>query len=155
MRNKLILWWQGRSERERKILLVWIAIVSLLLLVFGVIEPLSDRITVLEKRIPTLEVQLNKMRSHSGGETRRVQTNQNNGDLRSTLFSLLADKKIQAELRALSSLRTEIRLPQLPIREAIDLLDSLRQESGSRVVILNIKAEATTVQIVAELERAQ
>ena len=155
MLNKFILWWQDRPDRERKILLVWAIVVALLLLWFGVLAPLITRIDVLEKRIPSLEAQLNKMRSRTTGEIRRTQASQSNEDLRSVLFGLLANKETHVELRALSTLRTEVRLPQLQIHEAIDLLDTLRQESGARVVSLNIKSEASTVQIVAELERAQ
>jgi len=80
------------------------------------------------------------------------------GDLRSALFGALAEKKISAELRALSTRRVEMRLPELPIKEALDLLDTLRQASGARVAVLNVKAEVAPggpVRLVVELERTQ
>ena len=153
---KLILWWQGRSARERTILQVWSVTVSVLLLWFGLLAPLVHRIATLEQRVPALEAQLNKMRAHPVAAQHPASAEAAGGDLRSTLFGVLAEKKISAELRALSTARVEMRLPELPIKEVLDLLDTLRQASGVRVSVLNIKAEAapgSPVRLVVELER--
>ncbi len=155
--SKLLLWWQGRSVRERKILLAWSVTVSVLLLWFGSIAPLVHRIATLEQRVPALEAQLNKMRAGTVVAQRKASFSEAaSGDLRSTLFGALAEKKTSAELRALSSARVEMRLPELPIKDALDLLDALRQASGARVAVLNVKAEAapgSPVRLVVELER--
>ena len=154
---KLLLWWQGRSARERTILLAWSVTVGLLLLWFGLLAPLWQRIATLEQRVPALEAQLNKMRARPVATQRTASASEAaDGDLRSTLFGVLAEKKISAELRALSSARVEMRLPELPIKDALDLLDTLRQASGVRVAVLNVKAEAapgSPVRLVVELER--
>jgi len=154
---KLLLWWQGRSVRERKILLAWGVTVSVLLLWFGLLAPLWQRIATLERRVPALEAQLNKMRARPAATQRTASSGEAaGGDLRSTLFGALAEKKISAELRALSTRRVEMRLPELPIKDALDLLDTLRQASGARVAVLNVKAEAapgSPVRLVVELER--
>jgi len=155
--SKLLFWWQGRSARERTVLQVWSVTVSVLLLWFGLIAPLMQRIATLEQRVPTLEVQLNKMRARPVASQRPASLAEAvGGDLRSTLFGALAEKKISAELRALSTTRVEMRLPELPIKEGLDLLDTLRQASGARVAVLNLKAEdapGSPVRLVVELER--
>ena len=158
MQEKLILLWQGRSRRERTILCAWGGIVVVLLLWFAVLSPLLQRIATLEKRVPVLEAQLNKMRARPA-EHKRTQSavNPANGDLRSTLFGLLAERKISAELRALSTERVEMRLPELPMGEVLELLDALRWETGTRVAVMNVKTEAATgsvSRVVVELERA-
>jgi len=155
--TKLLLWWQGRSVRERKILMAWSVAVTVLLLWFGLIAPLWQRIATLERRVPELETQLNKMRARPVAIQRTAPSGDAaGGDLRSTLFGALAERKISAELRALSAARVEMRLPELPVKDALDLLDALRQASGARVAVLNVKAEAapgSPVRLVVELER--
>ena len=157
MQEKLILWWQGRSPRERTILFAWGSAVTILLLWFAVLSPLLQRIATLEKRVPVLEAQLNKMRARPV-ENRRTQSAANpaNGDLRSTLFGLLAERNVSAELRALSTARVEMRLPELPMGEVLELLDALRRETATRVAVMNVKTEAagSAARVVVELERA-
>ena len=157
MQEKLILWWQGRSPRERTILYAWGGAVTVLLLWFAVLSPLLQRIATLEKRVPVLEAQLNKMRARPV-ENRRTQSAANpaNGDLRSTLFGLLAERNVSAELRALSTARVEMRLPELPMGEVLELRDALRRETATRVAVMNVKTEAawSAARVVVELERA-
>ncbi|MFZ4538648.1 type II secretion system protein GspM [Propionivibrio sp.] len=158
MKEKITFWWQARSIREQKTLLAWGLAFVALLMWFAIISPLSKRIDQLEKRIPELETRLNTMRSQPLNEIRAQGiTSKNGADLRSTLFRLLADKNISAELRALSSSRVEIRLPGLPMKDALALLESLRQESGARVVVLNAKTEAASsgdARVIVEMEYA-
>lgn len=158
MQEKLILWWQGRSPRERTILFAWGSAVTILLLWFAVLSPLLQRIATLEKRVPVLEAQLNKMRARPADSKRSPSAaNPAQGDLRSTLFGLLAERKINAELRALSNARVEMRLPELPMGEVLELLDALRRETGTRVAVMNVKTEAaagSAARVVVELERA-
>ena len=157
---KIAFWWQARTDRERKVLAAWSAVVVLLLLWFGVLSPLFQRIDALEKRVPMLESQLNRMRARplDAGRTSGAQVAAQAGeDLRSVLFGVLAERKISAELRALSTSRVEMRLPELPMKEALDLLDALRQETGTRVAVLNVSTEAapkSAARVVVELERA-
>ncbi|GHU33475.1 hypothetical protein AGMMS50256_25460 [Betaproteobacteria bacterium] len=156
--QKLGQWWQERSGRERRILVAWAATVAVLSLWFGVCAPLFQRIAVLEKQVPELEILLNRMRTQSpavksaGGAVVR----QSNEDLRSVLFGQLAERKITAELRALSPTRVEMRLPEMPMKEALEILDALRQETGSHVVVFGARSEAPSsgsARIVVELER--
>ncbi len=158
MQEKLILWWQGRSDRERTILRAWGVAVGALLLWFAVLSPLFQRIATLEKRVPVLEAQLNKMRARPVESKRSPSAaNPAQGDLRSTLFGMLAERNVSAELRALSNARVEMRLPELPMGEALVLLEALRRETGTRVAVLNVKTEAASgsvSRVVVELERA-
>ena len=158
MKEKISVWWQGLSAREQRILAIWGTTVALLVLWFAVVSPLRNRIAQLETRVPELEARLNAMRAQPIDTPRAAgASTKDNLDLRSTLFRLLSDKKTSAELRALSNSRVEMRLPELPMKDALDLLDYLRQESASRVVVFNAKTESATgdlSRIVVELERA-
>ena len=114
MRQKAILWWQALSERERRILRIWALAVLALLVWFALLAPLNKRIAQLETRIPQLESRLNAMRAvPSSAPQAKTSANKDSADLRSTLFRLLSEKKISAELRALSSTRVEVRLPEM------------------------------------------
>jgi len=159
MRRKVTIWWQARSDRERLSLLVWSGGAALVLIWLVVLSPLSRRVAYLEKRVPELETRLGVMRAQpldkslAQGENRKSEA-----DLRSALFSLLSERKVSAELRALSSSRVEMRLPGMPMKDALELLMFMRQESGARVLVLNVKTDAASdasAHVVAELERAQ
>lgn len=153
-------WWQERSGQERRILLLWVAVVAALALWFGVCAPLLQRIAVIERRVPELEMLLNRMRAQpssgqsAAGEAAARQTGE---DLRSVLYGQLAERSISAELRALSSVRVEMRLPEMPIGGALEALDALRQQTGVRVVVFSARSDGSTggnVRVVVELERA-
>lgn len=156
LKDKALLWWQARSPRERAILLAWAVAATVLLLWFAVLSPLARRIDQLEQRVPELESKLYAMRAQPPGASRAPRAT-SAADLRSTLYRLLADKKISGELRALSSSRVELRLPELPMKDAFELLEFLRQQSGARVVVFNAKSEAAPAaasRVVVELEVA-
>ena len=156
LQNKAQLWWQARSPRERAILSAWAIIACVLLLWFAVLSPLGRRIDQLEQRVPELEAKLYAMRSQPLVAPRAPGAT-SAADLRSTLYGLLADRKISGELRALSTSRVELRLPELPMKDVVELLEFLRQQSGARVVVFNAKSEAapaTASRVVVELEVA-
>ena len=156
MRIKLTRWWQACSSRERVILTGWGLAMLALLLWFAVVAPLGKRIGQLEQRIPELETRLNAMRSQTLSEVHAAKAGSASAaDLRSTLLRALGERKISAELRALSSSRVEMRLPGLPINDALDLLESLRRESGARIVVVSANAPSgTAARLVLEFERA-
>ena len=167
MRKKLSLWWFACSPRERTLLMVWTPVMLALLLWFAVVAPLSRRIDQLERRVPELESRLNAMRSQSRvdpvvGSSSRIGAGAAAGsrtaaDLRSALFRALGDRKISAELRTLSSSRVEMRLPELPMKDALDLLVALRRETGARVVAFNASSEPAgrvTARLLVEFESA-
>jgi type II secretory pathway component PulM len=156
--QKIEQWWQGRSERERRILMLWAVAVAALALWFGAISPLFQRIAFLERRTPELEMQLNRMRARpAAAENAPAATAGTAGeDLRSALYGQLAERKISAELRALSTTRVEMRLPEMPMKEALDTLDVLRRQTGARVASFGAKgdgAPGANVRVVVELER--
>ena len=156
LKDKALLWWNARSPRERTILVLWTTVATFLLVWFAVLSPLGRRIDQLEQRVPELESKLYAMRAQPLGPA-RAPSAASAADLRSTLYRLLADKKISGELRALSSSRVELRLPELPMSEAVELLEFLRQQSGARVVVFNAKtdpAPAAASRLVVELEVA-
>ena len=156
MKDRAVLWWHARSPRERIILVVWAIAAALLLLWFAVLSPLGRRIDQLEQRVPELESKLYSMRSQPLNSPRPASAT-SAADLRSALYRLLAERKISGELRALSSSRVELRLPELPMHEALELLELLRRESGARVVVFNAKtdpAPAAASRLVVEFEVA-
>ena len=123
VQEKILVWWHARSDRERKILLAWSVSAALLLLWFALLSPLFQRMATLEQRVPQLEAQLNRMRTRPVDAPRAASTGGAAGaDLRSTLYGLLAERKLSAELRSLSNSRVEMRLPELPMKEALDML---------------------------------
>lgn len=150
-------WWQGCSRWERHLLATWTIVAAALALWFGGLAPLFSRVAVLERRIPELEIQLNRMRAPPpAGRAAAVAVPQPSEDLRSVIYGQLAKHKISAELRALSPVRVEMRLSEMPLPEALELLDNLRRQSGARVAVFNVRGTATDgglVRIVAELER--
>ena len=158
LQEQLLPWWQGRSVRERRLLAVWVAAVAVLALGFGVVAPLVQRIAVLEKRVPELERLLTRMRAQppAGKGAAAAAAPPSGEDLRSALYGQLAERKLSAELRALSPTRVEMRLPELPMQDALDLLDALRRQTGARVAVFGAKSDGAAGQaarLVVELER--
>lgn len=157
LQEQLLPWWQGRSVRERRLLAVWVAAVAVLALGFGVVAPLVQRIAVLEKRVPELERLLTRMRAQPPAVKGTAAAAPPSGeDLRSALYGQLAERKLSAELRALSPTRVEMRLPELPMQDALDLLDALRRQTGARVAVFGAKSDGAAGQaarLVVELER--
>jgi type II secretory pathway component PulM len=155
--KKLQAWWRERSGRERWIFTSWTMTVAVLVFWFGVCNPLFGRIAVLEKRVPELEMLLNRMRTQQPvGQRVGVAAQQTGEDLRGALYGRIAEHKISAELRALSPSRVEMRLPEMSMPEALEVLDNLRRQTGSRVVVFSAKSDASSgqgVRVVAELER--
>lgn len=188
MRERLQHWWCSRSDRERRFLAAWGAAAAALLVWFGGVSPLAQRIAVLEKRVPQLEGQLMRMQQsrtlsrenthppastrpianvagatlplEGGGDSHGIRGNLgagNGGDLRSSLLAVLVERGVRAELNPLASSRVEMRLPELPLREALALIDVLRQASATRVSKLDIQVDAQpggVARTVVELERA-
>ncbi|MBS1157100.1 MAG: Type secretion system protein [Proteobacteria bacterium] len=157
MKARLIQFWQSRSLREQKILAVWGVLVGTVLLVFGLILPLQQQISRLQRSIPVLEGQLFAMRAQPTPGMRPSQAASAQGDLRSTLFQLLSTRKTAADLRSLSAERVELRLPELPINEALALADGLRQDADARITTLSIKRESANgpARVVLEMERSR
>lgn len=156
LQDKLWPWWQGRSPRERAMLAAWMVVVAVLALGLGVVVPLVQRIAFLEKRLPQLEQAVSQMRIPlSAGQEAPAPVPQSDGDLRSVVYSQLAELKLNGELRALSPTRVEIRLPAMPMQNGLDLLNTLRQRTGARIAVLGVKSGGDQgPQLVAELERA-
>ncbi|MDR1936304.1 MAG: type II secretion system protein M [Candidatus Accumulibacter sp.] len=159
IQQKLGQWWQERSGRERRILAAWLAAVALLALWFGVCAPLFQRIAALEKRVPELEMLLNRMRARpsAGKSVADAAARPGGEDLRSVLYAQLAESGISAELRALSPTRVEMRLPEMPVKEALDVLDAMRQQAGARVAVFGARSDGSasgTARVVVELESA-
>lgn len=158
MKRKFEQFWTLRSPSERKFLLAWSALLIGALAYFLLLSPLFQRIGLLQKSIPVLETQLFAMRAQPNvGGGKNISSVSATEDLRSSLFRLLANQQINADLRSISAKRIELRLPEMPAAEALERLDKLRQEAAARIVALSIKASATTnlVQIILEMERDQ
>lgn len=156
MQQKIIQWWNTRPPREQFILRASGITLALMLCFGGVIAPLNARISTLEKRIPTLESQLTKMHvTQLPSKGKGHQSKEVSGDLRSQIFSLLSEKKVSAELRAVSSSKVEMRLPPMPAQEVMPLLSWLKDETGTRLNSVTIHSDQTpsTPRFIVELER--
>lgn len=150
----LIQFWLARSPREQKTLTLWGAVAGTLLLVFGLILPLQQQISRLQRSIPVLESQLFAMRAQPAQGLRPVSAHAT-GDLRTTLFQLIGGQKHSIDLRSISAERVELRLPALPVAEALALADGLRRDAQARIALLAIQNEGKdkTVRLVLEMER--
>lgn len=154
MKQRIVLFWQARNAREQKILLAWAAVMALVLLYSAVISPLQTRITRLQRSIPALESQLFAMRAQPPQAMRPASAN-TTGDLRTTLFQLIGAQKRSIDLRSISAERVELRLPALPVNEALSLADSLRRDAQARIAMLAIQNDGkdNAVRLVLEMER--
>lgn len=156
MKQRIVLFWQSRNAREQKILLAWAMIMALILLYSAVISPLQTRITRLQHSIPALESQLFAMRAQPPQAMRPASANAHSGsDLRTSLFQLIGAQKRSIDLRSISAERVELRLPALPVDEALLLADNLRRDAQARIAMLAIQNDGkdNTVRLVLEMER--
>ncbi len=155
-KQKFEQFWSTRSPKEQKLLQLWAGVIGIAAIYLLVISPLTSRIGQLKKSIPQLESQLFAMRSQPMQGPRSGQAAVK-GDLRSVLFQLLANKKINVDVRSISAERVELRLPEMPVAEALALADDLRRDAAAKVAMLSLKKGSGNglVQMVLEMERAQ
>lgn len=154
--EKTTAWWRERSERERRILVPWAVAVTVLAFWFGFWHPLSERIAVLEKRASELARVLNHMHAQAASPRAAVAAQAAGEDLRGALYARIAERGIGAELRAHSPSRVEMRLPEMPLPEALEILDTLRQQTSARVAAFSARRDESSgqdVRVVVELER--
>lgn len=128
--------WRARAPREQLILMLGSAalLVGLYLLAVGALQ---QRIGSLQKQAP--ELLLNSYEIASGGQANTAPVR--GSDLRSDLYKILAERNVEAELRALSPQQVEMRLPDQTAGALLGSLHTLRQAVGARVVSLQIRAE--------------
>lgn len=155
-KQKFEQFWSARSPKEQKLLQLWAGVIGIAAIYLLVISPLSARIGQLKKGIPQLESQLFAMRAQPMPGLRSGLAAVK-GDLRSVLFQLLANKKINVDVRSISAERVELRLPEMPVAEALALADDLRRDAAAKVAMLSLKKGSGNglVQMVLEMERAQ
>ena len=155
-KQKFEQFWSARSPKEQKLLQLWAGVIGIAAIYLLVISPLSARIGQLKKGIPQLESQLFAMRAQPMPGPRSGLAAVK-GDLRSVLFQLLANKKINVDVRSISAERVELRLPEMPTEMALAALEKLRQDSAARIVNLTIKHSTAggPVQVVLEMERGK
>lgn len=151
LETRLRTFWAARNTRERLILAVGgaIAIVAFYLMAVGSI---NKRIQVLQRRLPQLTLDSYEIAT---GSKSMPQHAKRAGDLRSDLFKILAEHKMQADLRVVSSTQVEMRLPDQDARTLINALNTLRLAADARVVSLQLRAvDQNTAGATAMLERA-
>lgn len=156
MKKRLAHFWLARTPSERKLLLLWSTAVLGALVYFALISPLYRRIQQLENTLPQLENQLFAMRSQPAPVAgKQIAGNVENIDLRSAVFQFIGKQQLTADVRSISADRVELRLPEMPVGEALTLLEKLRQETAARIIVMRMKNNAArdAVQVVVEMER--
>lgn len=149
-RQQAVEYWQQRHSRERKMLVIWIAAVSLAILYFGIYAPLNSQISKLSANVPRLEANLLAMR---GSKPDAVRLKTTAGDLRSAVFAALSSKKISADVRSISTTQLELRSAHPSVGEAVQLVHALKAELGAKVIALQIKQDKGLAALVLVLER--
>lgn len=150
-RKQAIEYWQQRHPRERKMLVIWIAAVSLAILYFGIYAPLNSQISKLSANVPRLEANLFAMR---GSKPDAVRVKTTTGDLRSAVFAALSAKKISADVRSISTTQLELRSSHSSVSEAVQLAHALKAELGAKVIALQIKQDNGSAALILVLERS-
>lgn len=146
-------YWQARSPRERRVLQIWLVIMSCAALYFAVYAPLSKEINRLNRAVPLLESQLMALRG-SKPEVVAVKPAAAQQDLRSAAFAWLSAKKISADVRSLSETQLELRATLPTVREAVSVAQTLRSELAAKVSTVQIKSDAQGTSLLLVLERS-
>jgi len=128
--------WAARNARERLILVVGAALLVVLIYVL-LISSLQQRITGLQRKLP--ELLLNSYEIAGGGKATAPRTARS-GDLRSDVFKILADRGLQAELRALSTNQIEMRMQDQDAKTMFNSLNAIRLAASARVLSIQIRA---------------
>lgn len=154
-REKIKNFWDKRTTREQKILLWWMGGLACFLLYFLAVEPITKRIERLQKTLPDLEATLLSMRSDFAVGQQSVATQVKYTNLRSALFQFLEKHNISGDLRFPETDRAQLRLPEMDITQALDMLQKLRLEVAGRITMLSIKRGRNNGQalIVVEVQR--
>lgn len=149
--TRLHAFWAARNTRERLILAAGgiIAIVAFYLMAVGSI---NKRIQVLQRRLPQLTLDSYEIATGSKALPQRARRA---GDLRSDLFKILAEHKLQADLRVVSTSQVEMRLPDQDARTLINTLNTIRLAADAHIVSLQLRAvDPQNAGATAMLERA-
>jgi len=101
------------------------------------ISSLQHRIASLQRKLP--ELLLNSYEIAAGSKTTAPRTTRSN-DLRSDVFKILADRGLQAELRALSTNQVEMRMPDQDAKTMFNSLNAVRLATSAHVLSIQIRA---------------
>lgn len=144
--------WAARNLRERLMLGAGAAVLICAAYILAV-SSLQQRIASLQRKLPELLLSSYEIAGGSQAVPRAARS----GDLRSELFKILADRGLQAELRALSTDKVEMRLPEQDAKTLISSLNAIRLAAGARVQSLQIRSteSAGGAGATAVLERTQ
>lgn len=151
LENRLQAFWKERNARERLILVVGISIAVVAFYLMAV-DAVNKKIAGLQRSLPTL--MLNNYEIASGGKA-VPQRAKRAGDLRSDLFKILAERKLQADLRAISPTQVEMRMPDQDAKALLDNLNAIRLAADAHVTNLQLRAaDKGNTGATAMLERA-
>lgn len=143
--------WAARDAREKLILTAGFVVIAVALYVLC-ITTLNKSIAGLERKLP--ELLLNNYEIAAGGKAAGPRAARN-GDLRSDLFKVLADRGLKADLRALSTHQVEMRLPDQDAKTLLNDLNAIRLATDAHIVSLQLRAaDKGLTGATATLERA-
>jgi hypothetical protein len=150
LETHLRVFWAARNTRERLILVVGI-VVAIIAMYITAISAVNKKIAGLQHRLP--ELLLNNYEIASGSKA-LPQRAKRAGDLRSDLFKILAERKLQADLRAISPTQVEMRMPDQDAKTLLDNLNTIRLSADAHVTSLQLRvAEKGSTGATATLER--
>ena len=150
LETRLRVFWAARNARERMILIVGI-VVAIVAAYIMAISAVNNKIAGLQRRLP--ELLLNNYEIASGSKA-LPQRAKRAGDLRSDLFKILAERKLQADLRAISPTQVEMRMPDQDAKTLLDNLNAIRLSADAHVTSLQLRAtEKGSTGATATLER--
>lgn len=151
LESRLQAFWAARNARERLILTLGISIAVIAFYLMAV-DAVNKKIVGLQHRLP--ELMLNNYEIASGSKT-APKTAKRAGDLRSDLFKILAERKLQADLRAISPTQVEMRMPDQDAKTLLENLNAIRLAADARVSSLQLRAaDKGNTGATAMLERA-
>lgn len=150
--TRLRAFWAERNARER-IILVTGVVVAVIAAYLMTLSAINKNIAGLQRRLPDL--MLNSYEIASGSRATGPQRSKRTGDLRSDLFKILADRKLQADLRVISPTQVEMRMPDQDAKALLDHLNAIRLAADCHVTSLQLRAaDKGATGATAMLERA-
>lgn len=153
-------WWQGLQLQERRTLSIGAGVLALLLIYFGVLEPLTSHFSNLEQSVAEQQ-KLRDWMTKSAAEVRRLQS-QGGGRVASDGRSLLTlvDQTARAENLGPALRRVEpegsdkvvrVTLEQAPFDDVIRWLQTIKQRNGVNVVSITFDKQPVSGMVNARM----
>ncbi|KAF0814389.1 hypothetical protein IGB42_01290 [Andreprevotia sp. IGB-42] len=148
LKQTLLTFWQARDTRERQMLIAC-ALVLLVAFAYGVLwQPLANAQDKLKRQLP--QQQRNLIELQQGIALLKTQgggSQNNDGDLRSTVQAQLDRYGIKADLQALPQEKLKLAAGQLDGAKALQLITALERGAGLRLEETRLAGVAGQLQL--------